>query len=145
MLQLDQVTASSPTTPWFICSGRGLGSPKTHAWLVSSPFAIGNPRRYAMNGRFQMQGGKNWILPIEINANRFFWDSHWLEIWSNHLRWDRMEGSLLWTSLCVPQLQHECHLDCAPPYLVTRTQIGTLKLWGLLRLLFQRWLMTRCA
>jgi hypothetical protein len=34
-----------------------------------------------MNGRFQMQGGKSWIL----NANRFFWDSHWLEIWSNHL------------------------------------------------------------
>ncbi len=37
-----------------------------------------------MNGRFQMQGGKNWILPKYINANRFFWDSHWLEIWSNH-------------------------------------------------------------
>jgi hypothetical protein len=32
-----------------------------------------------------MQGGKNRILPKEINANRFFWDSHWLEIWSNHL------------------------------------------------------------
>ncbi len=32
-----------------------------------------------------MQGGKNWILPKEINANRFFCDSHWLEIWSNHL------------------------------------------------------------
>ncbi len=31
-----------------------------------------------------MQGGKNWILPKETNANRFFWDSHWLEIWSNH-------------------------------------------------------------
>jgi hypothetical protein len=31
-----------------------------------------------------MQGGKNWILPKEINANRFFWDSHWLEILSNH-------------------------------------------------------------
>ncbi len=31
-----------------------------------------------------MQGGKNWILPKYINANRFFWDSHWLEIWSNH-------------------------------------------------------------
>ena len=31
-----------------------------------------------------MQGGKNWILPKEMNANRFFWDSHWLEIWSNH-------------------------------------------------------------
>jgi hypothetical protein len=31
-----------------------------------------------------MQGGKNWILPKELNANWFFWDSHWLEIWSNH-------------------------------------------------------------
>jgi hypothetical protein len=38
-----------------------------------------------MNGRFQMQRGKNWILPKEMNENRFFWDSHWLEIWSNHL------------------------------------------------------------
>jgi hypothetical protein len=37
-----------------------------------------------MNGRFEMQGGKNWFLPKEMNANRFFWDSHWLEIWSNH-------------------------------------------------------------
>jgi hypothetical protein len=37
-----------------------------------------------MNGRFQMQGGKNWFLPKEMNANRFFWDSHWLEIRSNH-------------------------------------------------------------
>jgi len=27
---------------------------------------------YDMNGRSQMQGGKNWILPKEINANRFF-------------------------------------------------------------------------
>jgi hypothetical protein len=31
-----------------------------------------------------MQGGKNWFLPKEMNANRFVWDSHWLEIWSNH-------------------------------------------------------------
>jgi hypothetical protein len=31
-----------------------------------------------------MQGGKNWILPKEKNANLFFSDSHWLEIWSNH-------------------------------------------------------------
>jgi hypothetical protein len=37
-----------------------------------------------MNGRFQMQGGKNWILPKWINVNRFFLNSHWLEIWSNH-------------------------------------------------------------
>jgi hypothetical protein len=32
-----------------------------------------------------MHGGKNLILSKEMNANRFFWDSHWLEIWSNHL------------------------------------------------------------
>jgi hypothetical protein len=38
-----------------------------------------------MNERFQMQGGKNRILPKEMNANRFCRDSHWLEIWSNHL------------------------------------------------------------
>jgi hypothetical protein len=41
-------------------------------------------RRYDMNVIFQKQGGKNWFLPKENNANRFFWDSHWLEIWSNH-------------------------------------------------------------
>ncbi len=32
-----------------------------------------------MNGRSQMQGGKNWIFPKEIDANRIFCDSHWLE------------------------------------------------------------------
>jgi hypothetical protein len=44
----------------------------------------GKQRLYDMNGIFQMQGGKNRILPKYINANRFFWDSHWLEIRSNH-------------------------------------------------------------
>jgi hypothetical protein len=29
-------------------------------------------RRYDMNKRSQMQGGKNWILLKEIDANRFF-------------------------------------------------------------------------
>jgi hypothetical protein len=29
-------------------------------------------RLYDMNGRSQMQGGKNWILPKEIHANLFF-------------------------------------------------------------------------
>jgi hypothetical protein len=32
-----------------------------------------------------MQGGKIRFFPKELNANRFFWDSHWLKIWSNHL------------------------------------------------------------
>jgi hypothetical protein len=55
-------------------------------------------RQYDMNGRSQMQGGKNLILPKEINANRFFWDSHWLDIWIEHLcpLWDRMERAWLW-------------------------------------------------
>ncbi len=42
-------------------------------------------RRYDMNGRSQMQGGKNWILPKEKNANRFFWDYDWLVLWKNNL------------------------------------------------------------
>jgi hypothetical protein len=25
------------------------------------------------------EGGKNWIMPKEINANRFFWGSHSVE------------------------------------------------------------------
>ncbi len=38
-----------------------------------------------MDGKSQMQGGKNWIFPKEMNAYRFFRDYHWLEIWKNHL------------------------------------------------------------
>jgi hypothetical protein len=49
--------------------------------LYSRPYSA---EAVDMNGIFQMQGGKNWFLPKETNANRFFWDSHWLEIWSNH-------------------------------------------------------------
>jgi hypothetical protein len=38
------------------------------------------------------RGGTTWteisnagrFLPKEMNTNRFYWDSHWLEIWSNH-------------------------------------------------------------
>ncbi len=29
-------------------------------------------RRYDVNGRSHVQGSKNWILPKDINANRFF-------------------------------------------------------------------------
>jgi hypothetical protein len=32
-----------------------------------------------------MQEGNDWILPNEMNANLFFWDSYRLEIWFNHL------------------------------------------------------------
>ncbi len=45
----------------------------------------------------KMQWGKNWILPKEISASRFFWDSHWLQIWKNPLWGDRMEEAWLWT------------------------------------------------
>jgi hypothetical protein len=45
----------------------------------------GTLERYDMNGRSRSQGGKNWILPKEMNANRFFRDSHWLDIWKKPL------------------------------------------------------------
>ncbi len=54
-----------------------------HLEADTGPYPV-SPEAVDMNGRFQMQGGKNWFLPKEMNANRFFWDSHWLEIWSNH-------------------------------------------------------------
>jgi hypothetical protein len=53
-----------------------------------------------MNGRFQMQGGKNWFLPKEMNANRF--KPATLIGWKSGQTtfiplWDRMEGAWLWT------------------------------------------------
>jgi hypothetical protein len=47
-----------------------------------------------------MQGGKNWILPREINANRFFLRFSLagnLEKTTYGPLWDRMEGAWLWT------------------------------------------------
>jgi hypothetical protein len=52
--------------------------------LLMSPIYNFVPRLYDMNVRYQMQGGKNQILPKAMNANRFFRTSHWLEIWKNH-------------------------------------------------------------
>jgi hypothetical protein len=55
-----------------------------------------------MNERFQMQEGKNWIFPKEMNANRFFWHFHWLEKSGQTTfvpLWDRMEGAWLWTQM----------------------------------------------
>jgi hypothetical protein len=45
-----------------------------------------------MNGRFQLQGGKNWILRKEISANWFFWDSHWLEIYARNAQFSRQQA-----------------------------------------------------
>jgi hypothetical protein len=66
-----------------------------------------------MNGKFQMQGGKNWILPKEILANRFFWDSHWLKIWSNHLlpSMGPNGGNVAMDSV----LDHHLRYKCAQP------------------------------
>jgi hypothetical protein len=46
-----------------------------------------------------MQGGKNRILPKEMNVNRFFWDSHWLKSGQTTFvpLWDRMDGAWQWT------------------------------------------------
>ncbi len=48
-------------------------------------------RQYDINGRFQMSEGNNGIFPKEMKANRFFWDSNWLEIQVKPLipLWDR--------------------------------------------------------
>ncbi len=56
---------------------------------IYPPYYESNLSRYDMNGRSQMQEGKNWILSKELNATRFFRDSHRLEIWKNHL-WPSM-------------------------------------------------------
>jgi hypothetical protein len=48
-------------------------------------FGLAPQAAVRVNGRFQMQGGKNWIFPKEMNSNQFFQDSHWLEIWSKHI------------------------------------------------------------
>ncbi len=58
-------------------------SPLLLSSLIMNVFL--NTYSRAMNSWTQMQGGQNWILPKEINANRFFWDSYWLEIWKNQL------------------------------------------------------------
>jgi hypothetical protein len=74
------------------------GSNPVFRWITGSVarlLVVLHQRRYDMNGKFQMQGDKNWILPKDINANRVFWDSHWLEIWINHLCtewWERGYG-----------------------------------------------------
>ncbi len=67
---------TSPTTTSY--------SYTVHVTSVLSELLLHVQRRYDMNVRFEMQGGKNWIFPKEMIANRFFLNSHWLEIWSNH-------------------------------------------------------------
>jgi hypothetical protein len=53
---------------------------------------------------------KTGFLPKETNANWFFWDSHWLEIWKNHLcpcmgpNMYRERGYRLWS-------RHEVHTE----------------------------------
>ncbi len=42
-----------------------------HIVLLSACWSLHHsPEAVDMNGRFQMQGGKNWFLPKEMNANR---------------------------------------------------------------------------
>jgi hypothetical protein len=79
------------------CAKRGVSSVPAHPSQVNeNPLTTLHKLRdrdgislllrwYDMNGRSQMQGRKNWLLSKEINANRFLWDSHRLEIWKNHL------------------------------------------------------------
>jgi hypothetical protein len=57
-----------------------------------------------MNERSQIQlEGKNWILPKEMNANRFFRGSYWMENWKITYvpLWDLMEGAWLRTQFSI--------------------------------------------
>jgi len=56
---------NSRNLPQFICEFHALCRGETKAKNIWS----------------QMLNGQNWILPKEMNANRFFPDSDWLEIW----------------------------------------------------------------
>jgi hypothetical protein len=51
-----------------------------------------------MNGRSQMQGGKNWILSKDINASETFmgWKSGKTKFVP---LWDRLEGAWLWARM----------------------------------------------
>jgi hypothetical protein len=61
-----------------------------------------------------MQGGKNRILPKEINANRFFRDANWLEIWKNHFC-----PSMGPNGGSVTKGSGVLHLVCSPPIRLT--------------------------
>jgi hypothetical protein len=53
--------------------------------------------RYDMNGRFQLQGDKNWILPLmQTGSSGTFigWKSGQTTF---VLLWDRMQGAWQWT------------------------------------------------
>ncbi len=47
-------------------------------------YFLSSLRRWTWTGDFKCREVKTGFFPKEMNANRFFWDSHWLEIWSNH-------------------------------------------------------------
>ncbi len=53
-----------------------------------------------VSGDLRCRVVKTGFWPEEINADRFFWNSRWLEIWKNQLCpsiRDRMKGAWLWT------------------------------------------------
>jgi hypothetical protein len=77
-----------------------------------------------MNERFEMQGGKNWIFPKEMIANRFFWNSYWLEIWSNHFCPSMGPNGGIVAMGSVPQHMSQ-HMQQPPTVLLTSTNHRT--------------------
>jgi hypothetical protein len=63
----------------------GLNGGSLAMYSVFTSLHLRSPEGH--NRKSQMHGGKNWILPKEMNANQFFQDAHWLEIWKCPL-WD---------------------------------------------------------
>jgi hypothetical protein len=62
-----RVTLSVAKTVYWYCMSHFLSVITNHTSPVLPSLIL--------NGRSQMQEGKNWILPKEMSANRFFWDS----------------------------------------------------------------------
>ncbi len=83
---------------------------------------------YDMNGRSQMQGGKNWILPKETHANRFFWlllarnlEKSLMSLYGTEWR-EHGYGLRKLSGLS----EHLCGQDCAVPFL----GISSRRLWS---------------
>ncbi len=78
----------------------------------------------ALNTMSQMQGGQNWILPKDINANGFFWDSHWIKMWKNHHSpsMGLSEGSVASASEHIEHRGWYQSPQCRKPY--GRTSLG---------------------
>jgi hypothetical protein len=63
----------------------------------------------------EVQGVKNWILPKEMNANRFFRHSHWLEIWKKQFLRTAVQGAQINIGDLTPYLTYGIYIQLINP------------------------------